>query len=153
MLSLYTSCWLSLNILADLLSNCNVRLFIIFQVWYDFEAVRWLIIWMCFSETSYLWIFMVSYIFYFLLWCQCILGPFLNFWTEWLYLNFDHIRLKIVFSVPFKVKMSFPRPFYFDFSIFELSLRFFQYLVAFLATNSSELPVLSIFEKEYGATT
>ena len=34
--------------IADLLQNCNVRPFLIFQVWYDFEAVSWLITWMCF---------------------------------------------------------------------------------------------------------
>ena len=95
---------------------------------------------------EYLWFHIFS-IFY------CGVSVFwVLFWIFGLndYLNFDHIRLKIVFSVPFKVKMSFPRPFYFDFSIFELSLRFFQYLVAFLATNSSDLPVLSKFEKDMG---
>ena len=120
-----------------------------FQVWYDFEAVRWLNIDVFFWDSlifEYLWFHIF---FYFLWWCLCVLGPFLNFWRND-YLDFDHIRLEIVFSVPFKVKMSFPRPFYFDFSIFGLSLRFFQYLVAFLATNSSDLPVLSIFEKIWG---
>ena len=148
MLSLYTSCWLSLNILADLLSDCNVRLFISSMVWFwSCEMIDHMDVFFWDSLIfEYLWFHIF---FYFLLWCQCILGPFLNFWLND-YLDFDHLRLKIVFSVPFKVKMSFPRPFYFDFSIFGLSLRFFQYLVAFLATNSSDLPVLSIFEKDMG---
>ena len=92
---------------------------------------------------EYLWFHIFS-IFY------CGVSVFwVLFWIFGLndYLNFDHIRLKIVFSVPFKVKMSFPRPFYFDFSIFGLSLRFFQYLVAFLATNSSDCQYIPYLKK------
>ena len=136
--------------MADLLSDCNVRLFISSMVWFwSCEMIEHIDVLFWDSLIfEYVWFHIF---FYFLWWCLCVLGPFLNFWRND-YLDFDHIKLEIVFSAPFKVKMSFPRPFYFDFSIFGLSLRFFSVFGGFFGNKFIWLPEHSIFEKEYGAT-
>ena len=109
--------------MTDLLSDCNVKLFISSMVWFwSCEMIEHIDVFFWDSLIfEYLWFHIF---FYFLWWCLCVLGPFLNFWRND-YLDFDHLRLKIVFSVPFKVKWAFLDPFILIFLFLDLAWGFF----------------------------